>query len=471
MAIAWDGAGGLFTDIGKVIAVADAWEGADEGALEDHLNEIIVAFDDGTMTHIEGLRAAFNAFRTNMVGFRKSISKTIESRILDVVKIINELKIAETKDLSIVLPRLREQMAADGKTLNKNTTTLGAVAAAAGNTGNGTLITTKVLDGWNRPGDFFPADKNYAGIDSELTALSETLTVECVADSQNDAKFEAGESWKAYGNPANPPDNTPTPYFGHGVEGSGSSKDGFIVGPQSATLLKVPGFDEWTTDPTPALTGGWTIEGAGVLGTNISKETTIVYRGAAALKLTQTAAIDPIGVSQAMPVSRLRPLRRYLVSVRYRADAAVAAGTFGVEFNGTGYAPGADKISVAAGAIPTAWTLATFQLNMPAVIPDDFKLIIKATGPLTNGRSIYVDDVYVQPMYYYGGVGMAVVPGSVRSVRGDRYSFTVANDRAGVIQSFLTRYLGRQFPSGSPGNISDDLAVSSITISIGPPGP
>ncbi len=167
-----------------------------------------------------------------------------------------------------------------------------------------------------------------------------------------------------------------------------------------------------------------------------------------------------IQISNAPAISAWRPLRRYLVSLRYKADAAVAAGTFGVEFSGTGYTPGAtEKISQAPGAIPTTWTLGSFFVNTPSVIPPDWKLVIKVTGTLTTGRIIYIDDVIVQPVNYHGGVGFCFVPGNTPATKRDRWEFDVENDREGRIQTFWGRSFGRQLPSAASGaeNIPDSL--------------
>lgn len=465
----YEGAGGVFTDIGKIVGAVFGVEGQIEDDVDPMMLEIIVAFDDTTMTNIEGMKAAFDTYKAAANTFRKAISENTKKRLLDPL-VTTELGLPSNSDIDLLLEKFRAKMVADGETVSKNVVTLGSVTSGSLNTGNGTLIISKVLDGYNKPGDYMAADRAYAGIDSEMSAKAETLTVECTADSQTSNRAEGSEQFKVYGNPKNPIDATPSPYFGFGLEGSGSSLDGFITGPMSGTLVVNPGFDVWTTDPTPAFTGGWVIDG-GVLGTTISKETVNVYRGAAAVALIGNAATDPIQISQPIDPSRLKPLRRYLVSCYVKADAAVAAGTFGVEFNGTGYTVGGtEKISLATGAIPTAWTLKTFQINLPAIIPSDFKIVVKATGALTAGRKIYVDDVFVQPMYYFGGVAMAWVPGANRASIRDKYSFTVSNSRAGKFQSFFGRYFGRQLPSITTGTIDDSLAMATaISAPIGGP--
>lgn len=484
MAIAYDGAGGLFTDAGKLIGLQANLRSLMQDSvagLQAAITEIVTATADATVPHIDGLQGVIDQLTANNIEARKQLAAMIASRILDRNKIVNELHLPDLADLNTVLSRFREKMAADGKTVQRNVVTLGGLTggfgtAAAVNIGNGTLFVTKVLDGYNKPGSAFPADPGYAGLDSEMSALAETITVECTSDSQNATRTEAAEQWKAYGHAPTNVDEAPTPYFADGKEGSGSSRGDFLTGPLGAGLVFNPGFDLWTADPTPNFTGGWAIDtGGGVLGTHVKQETVNVYRGQA-LALVGDGVQTLHQVYQPITVSNLRPRRRYLVSVRVKADAAVASGTFGVEFAGTGYAVGGtEKISLVTGAIPTVWTLKTFEIQMPNVIPADWRLLVKVTGTLSNGRTIYVDDVFLQPITYFGGVGMAVIPGAVRSMQGDRYSFTTANDNGGKIQTFWLKYFGRQLPSSNAPNISDALAattaMSSGAIGAGPVGP
>jgi hypothetical protein len=472
MAITWDGAGGLFTEIGKIVGMSDNLRTHFEAVLTDAFEEIIASRADGQMNSVDGLHGYMEAVIADINDFRKNIGKLVEARILDEEEIINELFLPTKSDLSIVLPRLREQMVADSKTIQRNVVTLGSVTAATGNVGNGPIVATKVLDGWNKPGDFFPADRNYNGIDSELCALAETLTVECTDDSQNGTRSEAGEAFKVYGNPPNPADSTPTPYFGVGTEGSGSSVAGFIVGPNSGSIITVPGFETWDSSSPPVLSS-WDVD-AGTNGTHIVKETTAadVYRGSCAVKFAADGIATSIQISQSLATTKFKPLRRYLVSIRYKATATIAAGTFNVSFAGTGYTPsGTEKIEIAPGSLATSWTLETFQINMPSVIPSDWELVIKWTGTPTAAKNLWIDDIFVQPMTYFGGVGVAYVPGSTRAMKCDRWSFTVENDRGGAFQSYLGRYLGRQFPSSATPNIDDTLADMVVLQPDGPVGP
>jgi hypothetical protein len=216
---AYDAAAGLFTDIGKIMGLSFGLEGQDEDGLDAALAEIITAFDDTTMTDIEGIKGTIDAYKADNLKCRKALGKNVERRLMNPAKVVNIMNLPSTSDLTAILIGLHRQMITDAKTVQKNTVTIGAVAANAANVGNGTIYFTKKLDGYSKPGAFFPANSLYAGLDSEMSAKAETLTVECTSDSQNNGRPEGGEGFKIYGNPMNPVDGTPTPYFGSGVEG------------------------------------------------------------------------------------------------------------------------------------------------------------------------------------------------------------------------------------------------------------
>lgn len=473
MAIVYDGTGGVFTETGKIIGLNRNMEVYVEDGADDAVTEMETALDEKKADKIAAQTAGIDAFRAGIEAARIELSDAVRVRMLDRTSIIDELDLPSETDLDTTLRRFREQMVADSETVQACAVTLGSVTAWSGNDGNGTILTSKVLDGFSDPGDYFPADRGYVGLDSELCCTSETMTVECTADSQTSGRAEGAEAFKIFGGVPNPEDFTPTPYFGAGTEGSGSSDDAFIYGPHSGTLVNNPTFEDWTSD-SPPVVGSWTLD-SGTNNTHWKRSTsTNAYRGDYGGNFAGDGAQATIQISQAMtPRTKFRPLQRVLVSIRYKADASISAGTLGVIFEGTGYsAGGSESISIAHGSLATSWTLASFWCNLPAIIPTDFKLVVKVTNTLTNTKNIYIDDVYVQPGYWFGGLCVATVPGSSRTCVQDRWTFTVANDRAGKFQSFWARYFGRQLPSSGTPTISDTLAdataLAPFSDSLGP---
>lgn len=473
MPITWDGTGGLFTDIGTIVGICRNLEVFLEDGGDAAVEEMTDGMDEKKSDRVTAHTEAIETLRAGIEATRVELAAATEVRILDQVSIIEELDLPSTTDLETTLDRLRERMVADSETVKANTVTLGSVTANSLNDGNGTILVSKVLDGYNRPGEFFPADREYLGLDSELCAESETLTVCCTADSQTSGRQEGAEAFKVYGGVQNPADCTPTPYFGAGVQGSGSSVDTFIVGAHSGTLISNPGLESWSSASPPVI-DSWTLS-SGTNDTHFKRSiTTEKYRGTYGGQFLGDGAQATIQLEQAMPISRLKPLGRYLVTIRYKASSTIAAGTFGVIFTGTGYtAGGSESISIAPGSLATSWTLQSFWVNMPAIIPTDLTLVVKVTGTLTTGKSIWFDDVYVQAAKYFGGVAIGVVHGSNRTCVDDRWSFTVANDEAGRIQTFWKRKFGRQLPSAGSPTISESLfeADALAPMSDAPPGP
>jgi hypothetical protein len=95
---------------------------------------------------------------------------------------------------------------------------------------------------------------------------------------------------------------------------------------------------------------------------------------------------------------------------------------------------------------------------MPANIPSDLKLSITLTPALTNAKTVLIDHMQFGPVDYHGGVHASVVDGVGETTKNDRYTFTVANDDAGVFQTFFRKGMKIQLPSHASPSISDSLA-------------
>jgi hypothetical protein len=118
-----------------------------------------------------------------------------------------------------------------------------------------------------------------------------------------------------------------------------------------------------------------------------------------------------------------------------------------------------DCVVIPAAGMPTGWLLGYFWINMPTIIPDNWKLSVTVTGPLSNGTNLFLDSFVLTPALYFGGHALAVVSGSSRWLRGDRVTWTVVNTTTGNFNHFFRRYYGVQLPtSGSP-TIANALAA------------
>jgi hypothetical protein len=129
---------------------------------------------------------------------------------------------------------------------------------------------------------------------------------------------------------------------------------------------------------------------------------------------------------------------------------AIATTTQGVE---------GDCIILPATAFPTTWGLRYFWINMPTVIPSDWKLLVEITGTFSNAVACYFDSLSLAEVVYHGGLGGAAVAGSTRFIVGDTFTAANTNDGAGVIQEFFRKWYRFQLPSSGSPNISDSLAT------------
>ena len=186
-------------------------------------------------------------------------------------------------------------MIADAETVDRSTVTIGAVSAAAGNEGSGTVLTTKVLDAVTSPGSgaagTYQANRNYKGVDSELAVPSETMRLTCTADSFADGLAEGAESFNWEGRIG---DNQ------HGFEDEGSGVIGSVtpINSTGVNILQNGDLEDFTSN----VPDNWTIEGTAVAGTHIVEETTAadVYHGESALRFDGDGAQASIEVQQAI---------------------------------------------------------------------------------------------------------------------------------------------------------------------------
>jgi hypothetical protein len=223
------------------------------------------------------------------------------------------------------------------------------------------------------------------------------------------------------------------------------------VADAGGTLLSNGNLETWSSN----VPSGWTLA-SGTAGTHMLQETgaSNVYRGSSSAKFAGQGA-GTIRLTQAVSPSLVQGKRRYFVGLAVKASATSAPATFRCCWSGTGYSEGSDKIEIAGGSLPTGWTRYGFFANFPAPLPSDWALKIE-TVDLEAAKSVYVDSVCAVPAVYHGGVGLAVVAGSSRWLKGDRLTFTLTNDQAGKFQRFFVRRWKTQLPSVAAANTIDE---------------
>ncbi len=429
MAITYDGVGGVFTRLGKIIKtfnILEVLQRAGADTLPDLEDEILDAFGDDRAI-VSGLFESLEGNRRSLDGWKETLAGYAEATI---VALAAELD-ASNAEASTVWPLFLARMADDAETVDANAVALTAVTADGDNLGDGELIASI---------------KDAMGVDVEI-AIAETLRVACITDASGGGT-EGAESFQISGEIPAPSRSS------YDARGTGVGPTITVANGSGDNVVLNGDFETFTVANTP---DDWDVD-AGVVGTHIY-ESTDEYRGVKCLKLKGDGALATIGISQTFAESSILPLTKYAVGVRINTSG-VAAGTIKVRIAGTGVTPGAtEKIEIAA-AWPVVYTFYSFFINMPAVIPDDLEIIVEVTGTLTNNALVYVDDLAMVPATVHGAVSLAAFAGAARFAVGDLFTFDVTNDEAGIFQTMIGRLFGVQLPSatGDAETIADALA-------------
>lgn len=338
MALDYDGASnGLFRHLGKLIKHYDLFQ-TDGSGLTTDLQEILDAFQLGNQDLVtEGLPTVYEGFEAEYVARRGSLTEYAIQRLQDRASVLDQIGAVST-DINEILSKLIDRMVLDTKTVNASAVTIGVVTAAAGNTGNGRVLTSKVLDGAQSPGSLsgvgYAAHAAYRNRNSELAAPSETIQLTCIQDSYRDGVTEGSEGFLWEGGVA---------IEQHGIDTEGSGLVGQVAGAHSATVITNADFETFSSNvPT-----SWTLD-AGTAGTHVFEETAAanLYHGAKSLRFAGGGAQASIQISQAVLASQIVAGQRYCVPVRIKADATIAAGTLTIGFEGTGYTPTSETVEV-----------------------------------------------------------------------------------------------------------------------------
>lgn len=435
----------LFTDIGKLIKYVNTYATTQtdvatvRAAIEDRLET------GAQLDKAANLPALAKALTGGISQFRTGLVQIIQARLLDRQTVLDELGVG-SYSLPSALDALIKYLLANAESVDASVVTVGAVTAGSANVGNGTIVATKVLDGATAPVSGGQPCAAYAGVDSEFS-VAETLLATCVADSYSNGLTTGTEQFLLSGEPAGALMDEPE-------GGSGQGPTLLVAGGNIVTGGDMETFS--SNLPT-----GWTgVTGTAGAAPGYLQDTANFYRGAGALKLIGDASLAAIEIKLAN--TTMVPLRRYLVSFRYKASAAqTASQSLKVMFKGTGYtAPVGQKSEIAGDTLATSWTLVNFTVIVPANRPSDWNLSVALTGTPEAVKYVSIDDVIVQPFTWHNGIGLAAIPGATPFVKGDKFTSAIANNAAGTFQEFFTRFLKCQLPSNNAGaeTILDTLA-------------
>lgn len=447
----------LFEDLGEFVEAVNLFRGWANTTLAATLAEIMVELaGNGRYDVMEGVPSTFDSYRDSATQMAEDMSRKAQERLRHRDTVLEQLpwqfsgqgeSIGDADFFEI----LWRDMEANSQSILNQTCSCGSVSAGSGNYGDAQVVTTIVLDGVNGPGNGFPANPKYKGVNSELLVASELMRLTCIADSETDGVAEGSEQFRWDG----------------GVPGIGAydwRSEGSGEGPQvtmaNASSLVLNGeFEDFETANTP---DNWDVD-AGTVGTHIYKEASgsEVKRGDAALKFSGDGAQATIQVSQSMVNRGLEPNRAYCVGLWVKGQAGIAAGALAIKFTGTGYTEGStEKITMNAAALAaaTSYTFKYFFVNMPVVIPEDFELMIQVGSTLTTAKSARFDGLAMVPVEWHGGQGVAVFAGATKTLRADIFTWTNANDAASAFQEFFRRFFRVQLRSAGSPSLANALA-------------
>lgn len=427
MAVTYTGAGGLFTHLGPMIARINEYQPIGRTDLPADLLALVTAFGTTWLPH-EGVAATYEGFQLDVAAWRRTLAALGDRRLTDYATVLTPLNLGGGAGVRETIEALWRDMRDNSKYVKASTCTAGSVAAAAGNSGNGTAWTTLLLDGYNAPlADSFPL-AFYDGLQSQLCVPAETMVLECVADSATDGLAEGSEAWSWTGGP-------PYDAYDCRVEGSGQGP-GLYTADEGAGLITGGSMDTWSGS-TPS---GWTV----AAGTGyVSQDTTVYHRGTASAKITGGA--PTVRLEQTLSSGLVQGRRRYHLGVAVRGSAAAPAATVRCYLSATGVASIGES-QLAGASLSTTWQAIAGFGTIPSPVPSGLKLCVEVLG-LPSGTNVWLDSVRLAPAVYHGGIGAAISAGSSPWVRGDRLTFTVANNQAGKFQDHFRRWHGVQLPS------------------------
>lgn len=374
--------------------------------------------------HSQTVIDTYSGFVSARAGEESSLAQAISDRVTS-TDVVTQIPIAAS-DIGTVLAPLVRKMTADAQTVNRTVGSVGALVSRS-IVGTGVVATTNLLDG-NAPGVSYgavvPAS---AGLASELYRPERFRWV-CTADIPRDGAGADGESFGWLG------------VSTAGLTDSGRGPD--LVARQTLTG---GGLDTWTGGTTP---DGWTATGTVANRTQVIVATDC-FRGLGALR----TAANGWTLTQSLAGASLRPRQMLCLSMYLYGEGAPGTPAFRLTLTGTGatFAAG-NRLDVTA-VTNGAWTLAYAFVLLPEIVPFDVGVELSCQTSPTN--PVRIDEVRVQSVTYFGGIGAALIPGATAFLRGDEFEVVTSVSTQGDVQGFFRDYFGVQLPSAVSPTISD----------------
>ena len=472
----WDGANGLFTRLGKIAGMMKtvrAWQ-SQGGTLETEVDDILGQFDDADLDWVSELLRRLPCFKKDI----QPIIDTLHGEFLHVLaEMLHEddplpanqglpggggdpvgggvtngglisPQLRRTSNRTL-LRRLADRMATDSEDFAESTTS-SSVAAAAGNTGNGTVLVARTsVEG-----------------DAAEFLFAEDIELRCIADARSDPALAGLELFDVRGEPAVASLDPDWP------KGSGAHFTTRCAGTHvdasrkpGANMLVNSGFEVFTVTNKP---DNWVVV-VGTVGSDILEIAT-AFRDSKAVKFINSSTGVP-EITQAFDdpaagtSARLVPKAVYGLSIHLRRDTAGLTGTLEVKI-----ADDTGDIVIATVDLSTltdTYVRFTATGNLFRAVNGTAKAYIKVTVAMPAGEGFYADAFTVARMVPVTPLGphLLVLPGSTDWETDDVLTVTMVNNNEGEWLRELNRMLDIQRIGFKPPTTSGAESILDSLIS------
>jgi hypothetical protein len=451
MAVTLTGTGGLFTRLGKLFGLAKTIRQHQQAIAPTAATSTsgvrtiysVFASTTGTLpmatdlvqaiTNEEGMAGAS---MVNLVGIKAAAERTV-------VEMVDADTKLPHKNINEALRELAFQMNRDSNSVARSSFTVGTPSYSASNVGDAVVVVsceaTKII-------------RDNVTFTTKLTDFpcvrAETLTFNCIADTKTNGIRSGSELWTVKG------ERHYTNLDRRFRSGSGAfvqvaqtsaAQDGFGVSQAGMNLTANGDFEVFTSN----LPNQWEAV-TGTAGTHFKSSSTAM-RGGSSFEFvgngSTLASIRQKFVSADGTYGRLKGDTLYLISFWAKNDGTdPAAGVIRLSIqDGGGSVLGSNMSAVATVTSGySGWAHVKVAVVSPINIPDTAYLVLEQTTAITNGRSIYIDEVTVTEMTRLaaGGPAVAIVAGETDSRRGDLATVAITVNEVGEFNLELDRFFG-----------------------------
>ncbi len=459
--------GNLFNRLGKlglIIKQAKSYQTSQQPNLIDTTNGAVAQYDGES--DLQALIGSAYIGILNNVSTAGSLAKSVAVQTINRMVFRDNPQIGQTLTSLNTTASINEvirQMKLQGATVLAMT--IGATPSSFTGTGNG-VINASV----RRPFDGLVLENSFA----------ETVKFTCTDDSYGGNATAGNEPFTLTGTGAqndffafNWPLGSNATTTLSAIDGNSNNTNG--------NLLTNSGFNAFTAN----IPDNWSLI-TGTAGTTIASENSLIYDGAAALRIIGDGA-TLTNITQRFDVSTgtlgtLTPQTQYSINLFMRRDGvAPANGTLTIDLiDGTNTVINdanavANTFNIDLTALTTTYASYTGVFRTPAILPAAQYLRLRLTGTaLTTGRTVYLDKLSMGKMTQLGTSFpfFTVHSGSTPFLASDYGTVAITNSRGsgGTLSTFQTLWaqlftsdmIGNEFllPSSATPTISDSALIA-----------